>query len=263
MGPAAQPGADETTCSVFHLFTTPYARHRTKVHTAQGVHHACDREKRQGCAHWRVGLCQGNPAPVGALEWGGARCLQVSEMLEQWIMLQRAWMYLEPIFSSPGLWWHELSTCYARMALAQGMHTHASNAPTARRSQEAVVQQLSTPLLPLRSAAPQTLLSSCPSRPSALLRWTACGGRRWMWRRGLRSCSRCVADMLRGREVAAGTSLSDVTRQPAALKQRPSLLAELSLPLRTFSAAPAPSSWRSLSRATSCWNRCRRGSLTT
>lgn len=26
--------------------------------------------------------------------------LQVSEVLEQWITLQRTWMYLEPIFSS-------------------------------------------------------------------------------------------------------------------------------------------------------------------
>jgi dynein heavy chain len=29
--------------------------------------------------------------------------LQVSEVIEQWLTLQRGWMYLEPIFSSPDI----------------------------------------------------------------------------------------------------------------------------------------------------------------
>jgi hypothetical protein len=29
--------------------------------------------------------------------------LQVSEVLEQWLALQRQWMYLEPVFSSPDI----------------------------------------------------------------------------------------------------------------------------------------------------------------
>jgi hypothetical protein len=42
----------------------------------------------------------GEENPAALLKLGAVLVLQVSEVLDQWITLQRTWMHLEPIFSS-------------------------------------------------------------------------------------------------------------------------------------------------------------------